>query len=911
MSNDETVFNIDKIVFGTLSAQEILNMGVCEINSNKLNGLGSVYDERMGVIENGKICLKCEKDNKSCTGHFGYIELHQPIIHPLYYKTIILFLKCFCYKCSSILFTENQIKLNKLSKFRGRILFNKILEKIDKEIDICPNCSAPKPKITYSIAENQILMTHKKGKDNFKIELVEEDIKKIFENITDTDFTLLGFDPKQTHPKNLVLTVLPVLPIISRPYIMTDGITCDDDLTLNYLEIVKINNHLKNKDISETKRKKYIQTINFRVKCLFDNSHDKAKHSNGRPLKSLKKRLSGKDGQIRSNIMGKRVNKSARSVIGPDPTLRLGEIAIPREMAENLTIPVRTTSFNKTELEEIVNTNRANFVIKKGTTSRINLKYALFKKGTELLFGDVIIRKDGEEVKVESYQHKLREGDKIKRNDKILSDIVYSKRKYITLNIGDIVERKLVNGDIVLLNRQPTLHKGSMLAQEIIIRDCKTIRLNLAITKTFNADFDGDEMNIHIPSSLSAESDLRNLAATKYNLISGQSSKSNIAIVQDSMLGAFLMTNNPANIPKDDFFQISMEGDGWSSNFILKKINHIRKVLKSLGKPIKAFNGKGLFSLLLPEDFIYKSENNANSEEPEVKIYRGVLYEGSIDKSIIGTSHNSIIQILNKEYGADAAVDFINNIQFITNAYLLNYSFSVGIKDCIITKEDEIKNVIIKCFMEAKSIEETTEDPKILEAKLIGALSRARDNGMKLAKEALEKDNNFISTVTSGSKGDYFNIAQITGLLGQQNYNGGRIQKVLNGRSLPHYPFGKLKQEVEYESKGFIRNSFSHGINPREFCFHSMSGREGIIDTSIKTAISGYTQRRMIKLAEDIQVKYDGTVRNSMNSIIQMKYGEDGLNGEDTVMVDGETQSCNIYRMVDRLNLHHELGELN
>ena len=356
--------------------------------------------------------------------------------------------------------------------------------------------------------------------------------------------------------------------------------------------------------------------------------------------------------------------------------------------------------------------------------------------------------------------------------------------------------------------------------------------MNVADTKPYNADFDGDEMNIHVPDSPEAETELRYLSSVKNVLISAQSSKANIAIVQDSLLGNYMMTLPSSKLRKDQFFQISMSGDGvkFEPHNILAKIQIIRKVLKKFGKKVQAFNGKCLFSLCLPPGLIYEKKNNADPSEPYVKIYNGVLYEGVINKAILGSSHNGLTQIINKEYVSDHAIDFINNVQFIANAWLIYNGFSVGIQDCIATHSSEINSVVTRCFVEAKGVEETTSHPRICEIKINAALSRARDNGMKIAKDALAKENNFLCTVNSGSKGDFFNIAQITGLLGQQNFSGARIAPSLNNntRTLPHYPFKINDKETEYESRGFIKNSFIRGIDPREFWFHAVTGREGV-----------------------------------------------------------------------------------
>jgi DNA-directed RNA polymerase beta' subunit len=370
------------------------------------------------------------------------------------------------------------------------------------------------------------------------------------------------------------------------------------------------------------------------------------------------------------------------------------------------------------------------------------------------------------------------------------------------------------------------------------------------------------------------------------------------------------MTLESDKLTKSQFFNIACKLE-ISTQKVLDKIQHIRRVLKDKGKKVQCFNGRGIISLLLPEDLNYEKKNNASNEEPIVKIYKGVLYEGVIDKNIVGSTHNSLIHVIFKEYGSDAAAEFINNMQFVTNNWLLVKSFSVGLEDCMIpnneSKTDEIKSTIEKCFMEAEAIKTNTMHPGIRELRINVALNKARDVGLKIAKDALKSDNNFLSTVKSGSKGDFFNIAQITGLLGQQNLKGQRMPLLLNNgkRTLVHYPFENMSPEQEYESRGFISSSFIKGLNPRELYFHAMSGREGVSDTALGTALSGYMQRRIIKLTEDIKVQYDGSIRDVNGRIYQVAYNDTGIDPTMTVKVGNEQSVCDISRLVDKLNLEH------
>ena len=851
-----SIQEIQKIEFGFMSPREIMKLSVVEIHKNKISNTGgdnksknSLYDPRMGPMKYGCECVTCHKKTKDCVGHFGHIALQTPIIHPLYYKQILSFLRCFCFKCSRLLFTADHVDMFDLSTTHPEEKFDRILEKIVKQ-KFCMYCAISQPRYTFSSNEGFFYAFYKSQQQQQKRVVPTDEIYRILSNIETEDIKILGFDPSRMSPKYFILTVLPVLPPRSRPYIMTDSMICDDDLTLCYSEIIKANNQLRKPDLSETKRQKSLGNLVFRIKTLFDNSSGKAKHTNSRAIKGMKERLCGRDGLIRNNLMGKRVNFSARTVIGPDPTLCLNEIAVPPKICDILTHPIRIFKHNRKKMQKMVWDNEVN-VIERGNR-RIHVCFAL--KG------------------------------KFKNRCK--------------LEIGDIAHTKVQTGDRVLLNRQPTLHKGSMLAMKVIRREGKSIRLNLAITDSFNGDFDGDEMNIHTYSSEMSRAELEGISAVEHNMIGAQSSKSVIKIVQDALLSCYLMTSDDTSIPKDEYFQLLMSVRNLSFQDIEQ---HLEDTLREKNETTPLYCGKTLFSVLLPRDFNYK--------KGDVLIRKGVLVNGAITKTQLKSGHSTLMVFLCKEYSDQICLEFVNNVQFLGNAYMLYRGFSVGIEDCLSDSAEQIQSFVSKCFLEASTYQESTFNESIKEAKINMALSKAKDVGMRIAKESLKKNNNFISTVTSGSKGDYFNIAQIMGLLGQQNITGARVeQHLINGRTLPHYPIGELSTEMSYESRGFIRNSFLKGLNPKEFWFHAMSGREGITDTAMKTAQSGYIQRKMVKIMEDVQVKYDKTVRNSTDWIIQFAYGNDNLCATQTVLKHGTPTVVDVQRLAEQLNAQHEMG---
>lgn len=1050
---------IKNIQFSIFSADEIIKHSVALINESKLSGEGSIYDSRMGVIQNYNKCVTCKGTNKECPGHFGHIELTYPILHPLFMNQILLYLNLFCSNCNKLCCTEEDYNKTLLGKYKNYTRTQKLSEFIQTTLKKCSHCNHK--GYFYIHDENNIF--NENGE-----KITTRQIKSIFDNISIKEMKMIGCSQK-IHPSNLILSVLPVLPLCARPFVETPNGICDDDLTNKYVEIIKINNKLKlkqdkiqnelknskniesNINTPETNRESSTESFNieeqvqsevntnslekkgkknrsydtdkefmeslkhleFHIKTLMDNSKGKARQINGRPIKCFRERLNGKNGLFRNNLSGKRVDFSARTVIGPDVTLRANEIAIPVCFSKKLTFPERVCSFNFDYLDNLIKENKVNYVIRDNGSKiyDINIfkkpKILFLKKGFVLQKGDIIIRNNkkidpekfkqikGVDIQLENTDCIVRNGkllknikitdeniplnlnndDRILRNGSVLNPnddefifketdmliryidgkkeylpIVISPERHFQLKDGDIVERHLKNGDLVLFGRQPTLHKGSMIARNVKIinentnvnngQPIKTIRMNLAATKTYNADFDGDEMNIYVPQSYQTVCELEHLSSTEALLKSGQSSRLLLCICQDALLGGYLATrgeyklerlcdsdvngkkvfHDKVSIDIDVFNDCLMKIQDWDMSYISNKFEHIKKVLKWKNIDGDFYNGHNLISMLFPDDFEYTFAPN------NVKITNGVLISGFLNKQNLSDSHASIVHKLDKEYGAKVAVDFVSYFQFLMNHFLIERGFSIGLQDCILnnsnsfSNESKIKSEMIKYFIEAQGIINTETDQIMREQRINNCLNNATSVGQKISKESLDFDNSLNCMVLSGSKGSYVNIAQITGIIGQQNVDGKRIPKNFGNRTLPHYfsndenylktnidpPLENKLLEQLFESRGFVTTSYIKGLNPKQLFFHAAGGREGVIDTAIKTAKSGYIQRKLVKKMEDLKISYSGYVTNAKDNIIQFNYGDNFDPSTSVKCSNGKTSFINLQNICKKLNEKYE-----
>ena len=870
----EEIKEINEILFSVASSSDIRSKSVYVANVSKYtdNKKNTVYDHRGGSIF-GKKCETCKNYEQNCPGHFGVIELNTSIVHPILFNHVFNLLKIICYNCSKLLLAREHLEFSDILKFDGERRLMEIINKV-KKFTKCFHCDSPKRE--YKIKKDPSANIIQYDNDS---EISDLEIKNIFNDIDMETLDLLAI----SHPKNCILDVFPVIPPCCRPYEFVGNVIKEDDLTKQLVEIIKCNSLIP----TATYKKTIINNLKIKIETFCRSPKKKTRVINNDPVKGIRERLTGKDGQLRDNLMGKRTEMSARTVIGPGPNLKLDEVGVPEIIAKNITFPINVYQSNFDEILQLIENGCVTKIKRNDKIIRLDIqKYSAI---IEFLKQEDIVIRNGKEIRILNTKFDFVEGDRIIRDG---VDITPEKLPEISppdLRIGDIAQRNIIEGDWVLMNRQPTLWKGSMMGFKVVITKNKTFTFNLAVCKAFNSDFDGDEQNAHFPQSIESSVELQLLSTPEECICSSTNGVPVIVILQDGLLGAYLMSQENAMIvSKHDYNDIIMALSR-SVEFFLRRKDQIRDTLKKLDLykgEHSLRTGRSILSLILPHDFNLKTD--------DLEIKEGVLIKGILNKNYLGSSKSSLIYIIKREYSNKDCVDFINDIQFMTNKWLLHNSFSVNIADCY--QNDNVENIIEEKLSEADFISNTILNKRLSEAKVNLVLSNAKDVGMKLAEDV---DNNFVHTIKSGSKGDYFNLGQVKGLLGQQIINSKRIDLLLdNGtRSLIHYRKNvkDLTQRERYESRGFVMNSFYKGMNPKEFFFHSMSGRQGVCDTAMTTFMSGYNMRKLVKLTEDIKINNDGIVSDSYNNIYSYAYGDTGLNPE--------CNDVDVSRIIDRLNL--------
>ncbi|NYT07710.1 MAG: DNA-directed RNA polymerase subunit A' [Methanomicrobiales archaeon] len=820
---------IGKIEFGLLSPKEIRTMSVRKIIwADTYDDDGFPYpqglmDLHLGVIDPGLRCKTCDQKASECPGHFGHIELAKPVIHVGYTRLIRKLLRATCRSCSRLLLSPEEIErvVGTEEEQTGDILSEKDI----KKERLCPHCGEQQLKINFEkpTTFSEIMM-----EEGRKIEhkLTPADIRARLEKIPDDDLRHLGINPDVARPEWTVLTVLPVPPVTMRPsIILENGQRSEDDLTHKLVDIIRINQRFKeNQDAGAPQLiiEDLWELLQYHVTTYLDNEVagcPPARHRSGRPLKTLSQRLKGKDGRFRGSLSGKRVNFSARTVISPDPNLSVIEVGIPLAVANEMSIPVQVTPYNIEELRQMV--------LKGPTRTALGQPCG----------ANYVIRPDKRRLR-------LAEGN---------LDTVAEQ-----LEPSWTVERQIRDGDIVLFNRQPSLHRMSIMAHRVRVMDGRTFRLNPAVCPPYNADFDGDEMNLHIPQTEEARAEAAILVAVEENILSPRFGGPIIGGIHDHVSGIFLLTNQTRWFSKSEVL------------YLLKNIDVTQLPEPGLVQGgDQKWSNKQVFSMVLPKELnmVFKASSCQNCETCKRELCERDAYVRVID------------------YGMKRAAEFIDDITHLAIRSIMFDGFSFGIDDEDLSRteygqiDEVLKTAVLDVQRRIKIYEDGQLEPmpgrtpeETLEMQIMQVLGKARDRTGEIAGRHLGLGNSAVVMAVSGARGSMLNLTQMAGCVGQQSVRGERIMRGYDERTLPHFQKGDRGSDAH----GFIQHSYKGGLNPTEFFFHAIGGREGLVDTAVRTSQSGYLQRRMINALQDLKVAYDGTVRTTGGRIIQFRYGEDG-----------------------------------
>jgi DNA-directed RNA polymerase subunit A' len=768
---------------------------------------------------------------------------------------------------------KTKTRIRRYQKIRGIVpdkYYKSILKKARRKE--CPHCGAPQYKIRLEKPTRFSEEIPEEGKAQ-RHPLTPSIVRERLERISDEDLKLLGFNPDTARPEWMVLQVLPVPPVYVRPSItLESGTRSEDDLTHKLVDIIRINQRLKEnmeagaptliiQDLSEL--------LQYHVTTYFNNQTSgipPARHRSGRALKTLSQRLKGKEGRFRTNLSGKRVDFSARTVITPDPNLDINEVGVPLEIAKRLSIPEKVTEWNLEEMRKLV------------TNGPDEYPGALY-----------VIRPDGKRIRLEF--------------------VVDQKKVAEALETGFVVERHLRNGDIAIFNRQPSLHRMSIMAHTVRVLPNKTFRLHLCVCPPYTADFDGDEMNLHIPQSEEARTEANLLMRVQDQILSPRFGGPIIGAIRDFITAAHLLTRKSTYLTKEEVCRLLMAAN-WREKLPEPEVK----------KPQPLWSGKQVFSLFLPKDLNYVLKANICHGctkcllekcpyDAYVVIKNGVLKCGIIDRKSIGAEQSeSLLHRIIKDYGTETGRQFLDRICQVFKLFITMRGFTYSYDELELSPnarkeihksmqklENQIGNLIEKYRkgtlrrLPGQTLEES------FEIYVMNELAKARDKAGKIADEDFTLENSGIIMTRVGARGSSLNIGQMTACVGQQSVRGKRIMRGYVKRALPHFRMG----DPSPKARGFVYASYQSGLDPIEFFFHAMGGREGLVDTAVRTQQSGYMQRRLINALEHLRIEYDGTVRNSVGDIIQFDYGEDGI---DPAKSD-HGKAVNVSRIIEQVGI--------
>jgi DNA-directed RNA polymerase beta' subunit len=801
---------------------------------------GGIYDSRMGTTDRTWHCGGCGLKKTYCPGHFGHIQLNYPVKNPMFRDYIVKFLKIICYKCGRLIVTKDiKVAKNKRLMEYARIV---TYDKINK----CPysDCGQSHPMVVHDKSDPSVINLERIGPDGVpqRIELYNHVIRDILARITDETIEKVGW-LQRTHPRNLILDTIRIIPNTARPYIkrqVGNRINSSDDITTLTKQIMEINQKLPKiipeiTEINKTLRDLY-GSLDLTYYEMVKGSSTGEIHmtgSAGKAPKSIAQRLNKKEGRIRRNLLGKRTRYMMRAVLTCDPSLEVDQVGVPISIARNMQIPEVVRPYNIEKLE-IFFKNRRN--IYPGSTH-------VWKKSR------------GERYLVE---------------------------KIDKLEIGDILYRDLIDGDVIQINRQPSLTLYSIIGMRVVVLETgESLRINESACAPLNADFDGDQINGIVCQNIQSRIEIEELSELKKIFISRQKHSPYFGCFQDSLIGTSQLTRSHIRMNK------------WHAMMLFNNI----LLLPDLKFDKQIYTGREIIGRFLPKinypkrsPKMYKESYapyiKYDPDEIVVEINRGELISGVLDKKSIGqTQPGTIFHIINNEYGARQALDTLHNFHQIIRNFILWNGATIGIKD-IILPEYAIAIINEKTRLIIKGAQELAEKAhrreliapigtplKIFyEQEMLTKLSLG-DDFIEPIYNNIDTNSGLMEFVLTGSKGDEKNAMAIYASIGQMTIGSNRMTKNFGyGRTSPYF----LRGDQHPRANGFIDESYREGIRSDIFPFIAAEARYNEIMKALSTSIAGAQGRICTRNIESILV---GNLYNSVkrDSIVQLLYADTGI----------------------------------
>ncbi|XP_071725233.1 LOW QUALITY PROTEIN: DNA-directed RNA polymerase III subunit 1-like [Rutidosis leptorrhynchoides] len=889
-----------------LSESEINNVAEVQVyqaayyDNTRKPHKGGLLDPRMGAANKMSRCDTCHGNFTDCPGHYGYLYLALPVFNVGYFSTILDVLKCICKSCARTLL-DDKLRLDYLKKMRNpkiehqrkfemmKTIVKKCSQMASGSALRCSRCGAintmvkkaplmlgilhDHSKIDETLKEYRAAISHTKecnGSITIHSHLLNPvKVLSLFKRIPDEDCELLYLSDR---PEKMIITNIAVPPIAIRPsVIIDDKMSNENDSTERLKLIIHANSSLQGELLEPSNVFRCLagwELLQAEV-ALYINSDARNVNQTDPSNKQsgFIQRLKGKHGRFRGNLSGKRVEFTGRTVISPDPNLKITEVAIPIHMARILTYPERVSRHNIEKLRQCVRNGSYNY------------------PGARL-----IVDLDG--------------GSRVPSGD-------FRRRLAEDLKYGMVVHRYLEDGDPVLFNRQPSLHRMSIMCHKARIMPWRTLRFNESVCNPYNADFDGDEMNMHVPQTEEARTEALTLMGVQNNLCTPKNGEILVASTQDFLTTSFLVTRKDTFYDRAAFSLMCCYMDDGKEFVDLPT--------PAILKPVELWTGKQLFGVLIRPNASFRVYLNLTLKEKNYsKITREVrgekkeietmcpndgfvyfrnseLISGQLGKATLGNGNkDGLYSILLRDYKSHAAAACMNRLAKLSARWIGNHGFSIGIDDVQPGKilNDQKSATILenyeKCDHKIQDynagklkLRPGSDAVQTLEVEITDVLNKIRDKIGTDCMNGLHWRNSPLIMSQCGSKGSPINICQMVACVGQQSVGGRRAPDGFMDRSLPHFP----RQSKFPSAKGFVANSFYTGLTATEFFFHTMGGREGLVDTAVKTAVTGYMSRRLMKGLEDLSISYDDTVRDQSGFIVQFLYGDDKM---DPALMEGK-----------------------